>query len=387
MTTTSAARDELLARPYRLFFFGAALHAVVHMLAWTHFLTGGPLPVAGNPLAWHGYEMLIGFGGAVITGFLLTAAANWTGERTLAPAVLVLLVVAWATGRVAHFLGAGPAVTGVADSLFLGGLVVALTRVLIRANHRRNYRFVPIVALLAVGAACYHLATAGLLPDWRYALLHGASDLLLLLMVIMGGRVIPFFTGRRLPALEVNDPGWLGNTAAILVIAALLGRWLLPDPLAAALAWFAACVVLARLIHWSPLGTLHEPMLWILHGGYLWLSLALFLRGGALAWDWMPLSTALHAVVVGGLGCLGLGMMARVALGHGGHALQAPAWLVPAFVLVLLAPIPRLLSAYPALFDPQVLYLLSGGAWIAAFALYAVGFAPVLFGRRADAAR
>jgi uncharacterized protein involved in response to NO len=376
---------EIGNRPYRLFFLGAALHAVSHLLLWLCYLTGGPIAARGNPIAWHGYELLFGLAGAIVSGFVLTAAANWTGRRTVSAPVLFILFTAWAVGRIAYGGGASPWLVLAADSTFLLGVLIALARVLIITGNRRNYRLLPIIGLLALGAPVFHLAQVGWLPDWRHAVLYGGADLLLLLMVIMGGRVIPFFTGRRLPALQVEDPDWLAGATAVFVLAAIIGGWALPEHLAAALAWFAACLVLARLAHWSPLGTAREPMLWILHAGYLWLALALFLRGGALAWGWMPLSTALHAIVLGGLGCLGLGMMARVALGHGGHEIRAPLWLVPAFVLVVLAPLPRLLSAWPAWFDPQTLYILSGGAWIVAFGIYVLGFAPILLGRRADA--
>lgn len=391
MTTTTripraAALHGILHQPYRLFFLGASVYVVVHMLVWLVHLGGGAPPVPGNPFAWHGYELIFGFAGAIITGFLLTAAANWTGRATVSPTVLILLFAAWLAGRSLQLTGGAPALVLVADSIVLWGLAIALARVLLLTGNRRNYRFLPIVALLAVGVGIYQLAALGTLPDWRYPALRGGIEILLLLMVIMGGRIIPFFTGRRLPDLRVEDPPWLADGTALLVLAAILAGWLLPDHLAAALAWFAGCCVIARLVHWSPLGTLREPMLWILHVGYLWLGLALFLRGGILAWDWMPASTALHAVALGGLGCLGLGMMARVALGHAGREIRAPAWLIPAFVLVALAPIPRLLGAYPQWFDPQTLYIVSASAWITAFAIYAGGYLPILLGRRNDTA-
>lgn len=384
MSANPSALTEILTRPYRLFFLGASLYAVAHMLLWLCFLAGGPIASTGNPFAWHGYEMLFGFAGAIVTGFLLTAAANWTGRRTVAPSALLLLFAAWLTARTGHAIGAEPWLVLAADGVLLWGLVIALARVLIITDNRRNYRFLPIVALLALGASVYHLAVLGVLPDWRYPVLRGGGELLLLLMVIMGGRIIPFFTSRRLPNLDIENPQWLGNAATTFVLTALVGGWILPAAPAAALAWFAACLVLARLLHWSPLGTRREPMLWILHVGYLWLAVALFLRGGSLAWGWMPPSTAMHAIVVGGLGCLGLGMMTRVARGHAGREIRAPVWLVPAFVLVALSPVPRLLSAYPAVFDPQALYIVTGTAWTIAFGIYGLGHLPILLGRRAD---
>lgn len=369
----------VLTQPYRLFFFGAAVHATIHLLLWTLLLTGLPAPAVYQPFLWHGYELVFGFAGAVVTGFLLTASANWTGRRTVTPPVLLCLFAAWAGARIAALVSAPSWLLLLFDGIVLWGLVIALGRVLWLTGNRRNYRFIPIVAGLAAATSLFHLASLGLLPDWRYPLLHGAVDLLLILMVIMGGRVIPFFTGRRMPQLRVENPEWLGLGAGGLVLLAVAAHWVGPDHIAAALSWFAACFVLARLLHWSPWGTRHEPMLWILHAGYAWLAIALFLRGGVLAWGWLPWSTALHAVLVGALGCLALGMMARVALGHGGYPIEASRWIVPAFVLVAVAAIPRVLAGSPVGIDQQTGFVLSAGAWILAFGLYALVYARILF--------
>ncbi len=373
--------------PYRLFFLGAAWYAVFHVLVWTVHLGAGTQPPAAQPFLWHGYEMVFGFAGAIICGFLLTASANWIGRPTVGPLVLLALVVSWLVARIAGLNGMHPGVALAGDGIALWGMTLALSVALVRAGNRRNYRFLPIAALLALAATGFHLATLGWIPDLRYPLLRGAVDLLLILMVVMGGRIIPFFTSRRLPWVTVENLDWLAAVSSFLVILAILGGWVWPEAWGTAkLTWFAALFLVARQGHWRPFSTWREPMLWILHLGYFWLALALFLRGGAMAWDWMPVSTALHAITVGGLGCLGLGMMARVALGHGGHEIRAPLWLVPAFVLVALAAIPRLLTPWPELVDVQLAFMLSGGMWVLAFGIYAIGYLPILLGPRGDEA-
>lgn len=371
--------------PYRLFFLGAAWYAVFHGLVWTIHLAGGTQPPAAQPFLWHGYEMVFGFAGAVVTGFLLTASANWTGRATVGPVLLVILFLAWLAARVAGITGFHPVVALLGDGIALWGMSLALATNLIRSGNRRNYRFIPIGILLALAATLFHLASLGWLPELRFGLLRGAVDLLLILMVIMGGRIIPFFTERRMPHLGVTHIDWLSATSTLLVVLAVLCGWVWPEAWGTAkLTWFAALFLIARQGYWRPLGTWREPMLWILHLGYLWLAVALFLRGGAMAWDWMPLSTAVHAVTMGALGCLGLGMLARVALGHGGHEIRAPLWLQPAFVLVAFAAIPRLMTAWPQLLDVQLAFLLAGGTWVLAFAIYAAGFTPILLGPRGD---
>ena len=76
-----AAAPPFFRGGFRPFFFGGPLWAVVALAVWLFaFLGGGALPSAFDALAWHRHEMLFGFVGAVIAGFLLTAIPNWTGR-------------------------------------------------------------------------------------------------------------------------------------------------------------------------------------------------------------------------------------------------------------------------------------------------------------------
>ncbi|MCP1727178.1 uncharacterized protein involved in response to NO [Natronospira proteinivora] len=374
----------VLRQPYRLFFLGAAAYAVIHMLLWLAHLQGLwtiPAPIS---FAWHGYELLFGFAAAVICGFILTASENWTGYRSVNAPGLLFLFLAWLLARLAALLGLSPLLVLIGDGLVLGGLTLALARVLWLSGNRRNLRFLPITGGLALAAILVQLSFIEVIPHWQDWLLRAAVDLVLILMVIMGGRVIPFFTQRKLPNLDVMDPDWLGFYATAFVVISVVLTWLVPGGVAAMFSWFAGCFLMARLFYWSPWGTRRHPMLWILHLGYFWLGLALFLRGGSLAWDWMAFSDTVHAITVGGMGCLTLGMMARVTQGHGGHEIRAPLWLVPAFALIALAAIPRLLAAWPAIMPPQWGYSLSAIAWILAFLIFTLGFAPKLLQHRRD---
>ena len=64
-------------------------------------------------------------------------------------------------------------------------------------------------------------------------------------------------------------------------------------------------------------------MLWVLHVGHAWIAVALFLRAGLDFGLALPASAPDHALTIGGIGVLTLGMMARTARGHTGRPIEA----------------------------------------------------------------
>src|SRR5262245_47776627 len=146
-------RWAILALGFRPFFLLAALFAATAAPTWILIYQGLLDPVSYlAPTVWHAHEMIFGFAIAVVAGFLLTAASNWTGPRTAAGPGLAALAALWIAGRLAMVAGAElPArlVAGV-DVAFLPILAVVLARPILAAGNRRNVIF-PIV-LLVLGA-------------------------------------------------------------------------------------------------------------------------------------------------------------------------------------------------------------------------------------------
>ena len=72
----------LLTYGFRPFFFAGALWAALAMTLMAFALIAGALalPIAYDPVSWHAHELLFGYLGAIIAGFLLTAVPNWTGR-------------------------------------------------------------------------------------------------------------------------------------------------------------------------------------------------------------------------------------------------------------------------------------------------------------------
>ncbi len=358
---------------FRPFFLGAAAVAASQVLLWLAFLAGAiSLPVDWSPVLWHGHELVFGFASALIAGFLLTAVPNWTGVRFATPALVAGLFLLWLVPRIAVFVPAIPFIwTQALSAAFFPALALVIGIPIIRGRDSRNYKVVLILAALAMVGILLHLRPS-------INTLRIATDFLLILMLVIGARVVPFFTGRRLPDAGVANSLLLGFMVPATVVAALALAWWLPhSPPLAVLNLVAAGLVLLQLAQWKPWATWREPMLWILHLGFGWIGIALMLRGfGATA------SVATHAVTVGALGCLAIGMMARVALGHSGREIRADAFMVAAFAMVALAAVPRLVYAMLPFNEGRIALMVSGFLWAFGFLIYLVRFLPVMFAAR-----
>src|SRR5688572_21079299 len=134
-----AASPPILRGGFRPFFLVGALWAVIALALWLFALLGGlELPSAFDPLAWHRHEMLFGFVGAMVAGFLLTAIPNWTGRLPIAGWPLAALVGLWFAGRLAVlFSGAiGFAAAALLDVGFYAVMAFVGAREILAAKNR-----------------------------------------------------------------------------------------------------------------------------------------------------------------------------------------------------------------------------------------------------------
>lgn len=332
------------------------------MLAWGIFLHLGWLPEHGvPPVWWHAHEMLFGFAGALIGGFLLTAVANWTGRTVIGSRELWALFVTWLGARGALAFGLPLWIPATLEIAYLLGLAGVIARAILATRNRRNYFVIVLIALYAaLDAAFFYSAQNDAALAQRALLL--TVDWLTVLMLVIGGRVIPFFTARRLPEIRVVNSQRLAHAVNLGA-----GAGFVLDLFAAPAAWRTilwlalATATLARLWRWRPLATRREPMLWSLHLGYLWLAAGAALRSlSAGGWIALPETSALHAITVGALGTLSVAMMTRVAQGHSGVPIAARRTLILAFLL-------------PS--GGALLRLIGGpGAWPAAAVLFAASY-------------
>jgi uncharacterized protein involved in response to NO len=333
--------------------------------------------------ALHGHEMLFGYAMAVIAGFLFTAVRNWTQRETPAGATLAAIVALWVAGRVLALTPYAQA-AAIVNSLFPLVVAVAIAIPLGASGNRRNYFFVALLAGVAIAAAVFHLSLLGRVDRPPRMALQVGLDLVLFIVVVVGGRVIPMFTNNGVPGAAASRNAWLERAAlacVLLVLAADVAG--LRGAAFAAVAFAAAALHLARLALWHPWRTLRAPLVWVLHAAYAWVVVHLALRGCAalgLVFD----ALAVHALTIGVIGGMTIGMMTRTARGHTGRTLAADRWEIACYLLVQLAAITRVLVplALPAAYFASV--LASGVMWSAAFALYAVRYWPVLTRPRVD---
>lgn len=381
-----AMNGPFLSAGFRPFYLGAAGFALLSVPVWILSLATTAVPLPGiPPVLWHGHEMIFGFAAAVIVGFLLTAARNWTGLPTADGNRLGALFGLWLAARAANWLspaGLYGLLPVLLDTAFLLAATLSLAAPILRARNRRNY-FAPALLLgLSAAAGLHGLGSRGVLPAIAWLEMPGtAMDMILLLMIVVGGRVIPAFSSNAISGL--NPLSY--RPIEILVIASALGL-LLIDLLVAETAgtgWQAffllsALLHLLRLLLWKPWRTVRNPLLLALPLAYLWIPVHFLLRA-------LEPTLALHALTVGAMASLMLAMMTRSALGHTGRALAAgPAELV-CFLCIHLAAISRVFGPLIAPAGYLAWLWLAAIFWTLAFGTFFLAYWPFLTRPRADA--
>ena len=379
----------LLTVGFRPFYLLAGAFAAVGVPVW-HFAPGDVWPGGGYLAggAWHAHEMVFGFAGAVLTGFLLTAARTWTGLATPAGWRLAALAGLWVAGRV--LVATGPALPAiVVDCLFLPCVALAVALPVVRARNWRNLPVAAVPALLGAANLLFHLDHEGPIALARAnggALL--ALDLFALLIALMAGRVIPAFTANAVPAARPRRNAYVECVAfgalAVLLVAGPLEPWLPGGPWLVAVAALGAVAHSVRLWLWDPAATRREPLLWVLPLSYAWLPAALVLRALWLADAGVPQAAAFHALGAGAIGGLMLAMMTRSALGHTGRALAAGPVEVTAYALVHLGAALRVFGPMAGAEAEPHAFAASAVLWSGGFALFFAAYWPVLTRPRID---
>ena len=378
---------------FRPFFLAAAVWAALALALWiVLFMTGGTLPCHFDPLSWHIHAMLFGFVPAAIAGFMLTAIPNWTGRPPIQGGRLIALVALWLVGRIAClFSGFMPLWLGAAlDLAFPFALCAFAAREIVAAHNWRNLMMPVPIAALGIANLLMYLELAGYnVPaglGWRLAVAAA-----IILISAIGGRIIPAFTRNWLVKRGVTVLSVAHDTLDRITLAVLhtglLGWAFFPaSKLVGGILVTAAALNLWRLARWRGLATIAEPLLAILHLGYVWVVLGAAMLGVSLLTAAVPESAAIHAFTAGAIGTMVLAVMTRVARGHTGRALEADRVTIMIYFLVTAAGAIRVVAA--CLSDAvMTLLAISAVLWVASFGLFAVSYGPMLLLPRVDASR
>ena len=383
----------LFSMGFRPFFIAASLYAAFALVEWVLMYAGHRLPHAwDNGMAWHAHEMIFGFVAAVIGGFLLTAVPNWTKSQPVHGRPLAALLCVWLVGRVVMHVGSAmpwPLVAAI-DMLFLPAIALSLLPAVVRGRSIRNYVFFVILGVLTLLNGVIHAGVHGVVlwldPE---AALQAAVVLVVLMIVILGGRVIPMFTRNALKLsgadveMKVFPPLERASIASVVFLAALSIGGFGESSLAGWVSILASILLSVRMAGWFGHRTLTMPIVWVLHVAYGWIVLGLLAYGSAVLFKPSLAIIALHVLTIGGIGTMTLGMMSRVSLGHTGRGLRAPDTVVAAYVILQLAVLARIAGGLD-LVDYTGAVAVSGILWSVAFGLFALVYLPILLRPRID---
>ena len=349
---------------HELFFPLAGLWAAL-AVPWWLAVYDGRLPAPGwpAPAAWHAHEMLLGFAGAVMAGFLVTRAT----------AVQILLLAAlWLLARTAFWMPAALAPLLLLPFPALLAFLVAPP--FFRSSRKAgNFAFgvIPVGFLLleVLFALAARQAEGALVAAAVWSLVLLLSTLL----TLMGGRIIRAATagivqrrGGRLAA-GIDLPREMLTLG--LFFLAIVGVLLSLAPAIAGLSLSAAGILTGwRLARWFAPMVAGSPEVWALHLGYGWLAAGLILLGVAFPGALFTPVDGVHAVMIGGLGTLAFTVMARTAAQRAGKGFAAAASVARWAPLLSLAALARLaLPLFPE--RAPLLLTLSAALWALAFLL------------------
>jgi len=376
----------ILSYGFRPFFLAGGIWAVVAMVVWVAALAGG-LAIGGKIGAanWHAHEMVFGYTGAVLAGFMLTAIPNWTGRLPVSGRPLLVLVLIWLAGRLVFLFpdvfGLGVALT--VEGIFLPALGLIALREIVAGRNWKNLKILVGIFVLMAANIWFHVAVG--LGQSPAAPLRLAIAGWTLLIMLVGGRIIPSFTRNwlaRQGAKALPAPFDRLDQFAITGAAMALLVWTLwPTGLLTAVVCTAAAVLHGvRLARWRGYASFSEPIVAIMHVAYLMVIAGLALIAAA-ALEWLAEASALHVLLIGAIGGMTLAVMTRAALGHTGRPIRASGPTQIAYLSLFAAALARPLAD----FLPQHYIMIlsaSGLLWILAFSAFLWTYAPILLAPR-----
>lgn len=377
----------LLGEGLLLFFPVAACYAVLSPLAWV-VLFAFALPLAHDIPAsqWHAHEMIFGAYGAALAGFLMSATPEWTDTAPRRGRTLLMLLFFWLPGRVIGFVGADALVplAAITDLIFLGLLFWYVLKALIDRGSTRHTSFAVWVGLLWLTELAIRLAWLNGMTDIASRLLHAALMVFLIFFSLAIARINVVIINLALdPSGETTPyrphPGRQNLTAALVAVYAIAALVAPASTVPAYLALAAAAAFFDRLAEWFIGTAVFRTQVLALAGANAFAGVGFLLIGLAGLGAPVATTSGLHMLSVGSLGLAVMSVFIIAGLRHTGRSLDLP-WHAHAAVIVMVcAGLVRVLPEIQiGAFMLGGHYVLSAMLWSLAFAIWLVGFLPLL---------
>lgn len=376
-----------LVEGLRLFFPAAACHAVLMPLVWVALFSFS-LPLARDvPMSqWHAHEMIFGTYGAALAGFLTSAVPEWTDTRPRQGRSLLLLLFLWLPGRIIGLLGfdALIVIAAATDLVFLGLLFWFVLKALIERGSTRHASFAVWVALFWLMELGIRVAWLTALTDLSGRLLQASLMIFLVFFSLAVARINVVVINLALdPSGETTPyrphPGRQNLTAGLVGLYAIAALLAPNSTVPAYLALAAAAAFFDRLAEWFIGVAVLRAQVLALAGANLFAGAGFAMIGLAGLGAPFSSTTGLHILSVGSLGLAVLSVFIIAGLRHTGRSLDLPWQAHAALVLMTAAGVVRVV---PELGFASVSfashYSVSAGLWSSAFALWLLGFSPLL---------
>lgn len=372
---------------FRPLFLLAGLFGAISIIWWVFiYLWWVALPpIAMEPIAWHGHEMLFGFLVPAIGGFLLTAVGSWANRSPITGLPLLILSGSWLVGRLAvtFSLHLNWYLITFADLSFLIILIYLFGKEVILGKDQRNYKIIGFLILLLILNLSFHLEYPQKLAIPQRYSVRGAIMVVLLIATTIGGRIIPNFTRNWLiknrpeclmmpVALNLFDRIVMGLTAVFAVI------WLYDThfKITGVVSIILGFLHLIRLFRWQGLKTWKDPFISVLHVGYAWISLSFILLGISNLTEMLVFGSGIHGFTIGGFSLLIVAVGSRAALGHTGRALKIGNSMKLAYLLIILAAVFRVSATH--IMGYREMIIISAICWVSGLAHFLICYWPVL---------
>lgn len=371
----------MLERAFRLFFLGAVGFAVISMAVWLwqwNFASQFNFGFSGlNPIYWHAHEMIFGYALATVTGFILTAAMNWTRMNSAAGKPLLALFLLWFGARLGFIFDLPLALVALLDLLFTLGLFFMFAYPNWKKRLRKQIGLGLAFLGIFIANFAFYWSLENSMPSWlsTHNILLIGMFLVLSINLVMIRRLVPFFTEKSLQIAPPKNNRKLDLAVLIGFLAVLLAVIFSQPSFWWALAALpTAALLFLREYWWYRTGIWRQVLLWPLHISHLFMGIGMLMFGLA-GFKLVTESIAIHALAAGGIGLLCSAIVARISLGHTQRSIyDTPPGLVWAFVMLTIAAIARVIlpAIWPSFYQEAIvfsqIFWSLGFAWI--FVLY-----------------